>query len=168
MCNIITHFAGMMAVAAARDAGHLLLEPDQAAKLLVLMGHARSCPGHHTSVAHAEVCVLFQHTLAVLHCSSGLRYSSVDLVHIVTPQQHRCGNRTVFARTELQHTIATIGCCMAHTHACLCYCVLALCAVHCEQVCRSTKFLMLHIRDCGGMLASGEPCPYPWCGPCKV
>jgi hypothetical protein len=49
----------MLAVAAAREAGQLLLEPDQAAKLLVLMGHARSCPGHHTSTAHAEVRVLY-------------------------------------------------------------------------------------------------------------
>lgn len=35
------------------------------------------------------------------------------------------------------------------------------------EVCKSTKFLMLHLRDCRGVLASGEQCTLPWCAPCK-
>lgn len=35
------------------------------------------------------------------------------------------------------------------------------------EVCKSTKFLMLHIRDCRGVVASGEQCSLPWCAPCK-
>ncbi|CAM9536936.1 unnamed protein product [Phaeothamnion confervicola] len=65
------------------------LSPDQAAKLLVMMTHARSCPGRHSNPHHQEVC-------------------------------------------------------------------------------RSTKFLMLHIRDCSGSSADGAPCPQPWCRPCKA
>lgn len=34
------------------------------------------------------------------------------------------------------------------------------------QVCRSVKFLMLHLRDCDGRTRSGQPCPMPWCQPC--
>ncbi|CAM9285607.1 unnamed protein product, partial [Phaeothamnion confervicola] len=67
----------------------LTLEPSQAAKLLVLMCHARECPGLHKSKNHQEVC-------------------------------------------------------------------------------RSTKFLMLHIRDCSGSSADGALCPQPWCRPCKA
>lgn len=56
----------------------------QAARLMVLMGHARTCPGLHKSPEHAEVC-------------------------------------------------------------------------------RATKFLMLHIRDCDGKTLDGDSCSYPWC-----
>ena len=60
----------------------------QAAKLLVLIAHARTCPGHHLSRAHSEVC-------------------------------------------------------------------------------KSVKYLMLHIRDCNGTLHDGSECGFPWCRPCK-
>ncbi|CAN0026623.1 unnamed protein product, partial [Ectocarpus fasciculatus] len=63
------------------------LDSDQAAKLLVLMCHARHCPGNHRSARLAEVC-------------------------------------------------------------------------------RSVKFLMLHLRDCDGKTRNGDPCPMPWCEPC--
>eukprot|EP01040_Poterioochromonas_malhamensis_P006478 gene6478-6978_t len=36
-----------------------------------------------------------------------------------------------------------------------------------EEICRSTKFLMLHIRDCKGMDGQGRECQFPWCKPCK-
>lgn len=32
-----------------------------------------------------------------------------------------------------------------------------------RNVCHSTKYLMLHIRDCPGLLSNGEACPFPWC-----
>lgn len=35
------------------------------------------------------------------------------------------------------------------------------------EICRSTKFLMLHIRDCSGVDIHGRPCRFPWCLPCK-
>eukprot|EP00612_Vaucheria_litorea_P000053 CAMPEP_0171452744 /NCGR_PEP_ID=MMETSP0945-20130129/728_1 /TAXON_ID=109269 /ORGANISM="Vaucheria litorea, Strain CCMP2940" /LENGTH=409 /DNA_ID=CAMNT_0011977469 /DNA_START=24 /DNA_END=1250 /DNA_ORIENTATION=- len=38
------------------DDGSSQLDPIQAAKLLVLMGHARDCPGYHANARHAEVC----------------------------------------------------------------------------------------------------------------
>ena len=34
-------------------------------------------------------------------------------------------------------------------------------------MCKSVKYLMLHIRDCPGRLPDGSPCPFPWCRPCK-
>ena len=60
----------------------------QASKLLVLISHARTCPGYHKSPRHAEVC-------------------------------------------------------------------------------KSVKYLMLHIRDCPGKMADGTTCPFHWCQPCK-
>jgi hypothetical protein len=35
------------------------------------------------------------------------------------------------------------------------------------EICRSTKYLMLHIRDCNGTDVHGRPCQFPWCLPCK-
>lgn len=35
------------------------------------------------------------------------------------------------------------------------------------DVCKSTKFLMLHIRDCNGIDIYGNNCKFPWCLPCK-
>ena len=36
------------------------------------------------------------------------------------------------------------------------------------EICKSTKFLMLHIRDCNGTDVRGRgPCQFPWCQPCK-
>lgn len=35
------------------------------------------------------------------------------------------------------------------------------------DICRSTKFLMLHIRDCSGTDLRGRECQFPWCLPCK-
>merc|ERR1712129_630398 len=32
-----------------------------------------------------------------------------------------------------------------------------------RNVCHSTKYLMLHIRDCSGLLSNGDVCPFPWC-----
>lgn len=32
-----------------------------------------------------------------------------------------------------------------------------------RNVCHSTKYLMLHIRDCTGLLSNGDICPFPWC-----
>lgn len=32
-----------------------------------------------------------------------------------------------------------------------------------REVCMSTKFLMLHVRDCPGTTASFDVCPFPWC-----
>ena len=31
------------------------------------------------------------------------------------------------------------------------------------EVCRSTKYMMLHVRDCPGTTASFDVCPFPWC-----
>jgi transcription elongation factor Elf1 len=35
------------------------------------------------------------------------------------------------------------------------------------EICKSTKFLMLHIRDCKGIDIHGRECLFPWCKPCK-
>jgi hypothetical protein len=35
------------------------------------------------------------------------------------------------------------------------------------DICKSTKFLMLHIRDCKGLDIHGRECQMPWCQPCK-
>lgn len=35
------------------------------------------------------------------------------------------------------------------------------------DICKSTKFLMLHIRDCKGVDIHGRECQLPWCQPCK-
>jgi len=36
------------------------------------------------------------------------------------------------------------------------------------EICKSTKFLMLHIRDCNGVDVRGRgDCQFPWCQPCK-
>lgn len=35
------------------------------------------------------------------------------------------------------------------------------------EICKSTKFLMLHIRDCKGVDIHGRECLFPWCAPCK-
>ena len=32
-----------------------------------------------------------------------------------------------------------------------------------RDVCRSTKYMMLHVRDCPGTTATGDVCPFPWC-----
>lgn len=32
-----------------------------------------------------------------------------------------------------------------------------------RDVCHSTKYLMLHVRDCSGLLDNGDICPFPWC-----
>eukprot|EP00968_Pinguiococcus_pyrenoidosus_P022497 scaffold3274_cov244-Pinguiococcus_pyrenoidosus.AAC.9 len=64
------------------------LSPDKSSKLLILICHARTCPGKHRSKRHAEVC-------------------------------------------------------------------------------KSIKYLMLHIRDCSGRLPDGQSCPFEWCRPCK-
>lgn len=32
-----------------------------------------------------------------------------------------------------------------------------------RNVCHSTKYLMLHVRDCSGLLQNGDICPFPWC-----
>lgn len=68
--------------------GDGLLAQEEASKLLVLMCHARTCSGYHSSPKHAEIC-------------------------------------------------------------------------------RSTKFLMLHIRDCTGRDIHSRECKFPWCLPCK-
>lgn len=68
--------------------GDGLLAKEEASKLLVLMCHARTCTGAHSSEKHAEIC-------------------------------------------------------------------------------KSTKFLMLHIRDCKGIDIHGRDCQFPWCKPCK-
>jgi hypothetical protein len=36
-----------------------------------------------------------------------------------------------------------------------------------RDVCRSVKFLMLHVRDCSGFMSNGDPCPHPWCARCQ-
>jgi len=36
-----------------------------------------------------------------------------------------------------------------------------------SEICKSTKFLMLHIRDCDGTDVHGRECQFPWCSPCK-
>jgi TAZ zinc finger len=35
------------------------------------------------------------------------------------------------------------------------------------EICKSTKYLMLHIRDCNGTDMQGRDCQFPWCLPCK-
>lgn len=32
-----------------------------------------------------------------------------------------------------------------------------------DDVCRSTKWMMLHVRDCPGITPNGDMCPFPWC-----
>lgn len=32
-----------------------------------------------------------------------------------------------------------------------------------RNVCHSTKYMMLHVRDCSGLLSNGDVCPFPWC-----
>jgi len=32
-----------------------------------------------------------------------------------------------------------------------------------REICTSTKFLMMHVRDCSGKNDQGEPCIFPWC-----
>ncbi len=36
------------------------------------------------------------------------------------------------------------------------------------ELCRTVKFLMLHVRDCDGKTLDGEACAFSWCRPCKV
>lgn len=36
-----------------------------------------------------------------------------------------------------------------------------------RNVCHSTKYLMLHVRDCSGLLPNGDLCPFPWCRKAK-
>lgn len=36
-----------------------------------------------------------------------------------------------------------------------------------RNVCHSTKYLMLHVRDCSGLLPNGDICPFPWCRKAK-
>ena len=48
---------------------------------------------------------------------------------------------------------------MAHASTCPCNHKLTR---H-RDVCRSTKFMMLHVRDCPGTTASFDVCPFPWC-----
>jgi len=35
------------------------------------------------------------------------------------------------------------------------------------EICKSTKYLMLHIRDCNGVDVHGRECQFSWCFPCK-
>ena len=37
-----------------------------------------------------------------------------------------------------------------------------------SQVCLSTKYIMLHIRDCNGIDIHGRECKFSWCMPCKA
>lgn len=32
-----------------------------------------------------------------------------------------------------------------------------------QELCRSTKYMMLHVRDCPGTTATFDVCPFPWC-----
>jgi hypothetical protein len=48
---------------------------------------------------------------------------------------------------------------MAHASTCPCHHKLTK---H-REVCKSTKFMMLHVRDCPGTTASFDVCPFPWC-----
>jgi hypothetical protein len=32
-----------------------------------------------------------------------------------------------------------------------------------RDVCRSTKYMMLHVRDCPGTTSTFDVCPFPWC-----
>lgn len=32
-----------------------------------------------------------------------------------------------------------------------------------KEVCRATKYMMLHVRDCPGTTATCDVCPFPWC-----
>jgi hypothetical protein len=48
---------------------------------------------------------------------------------------------------------------MAHASTCPCKHKLTK---H-RDVCKSTKFMMLHVRDCPGTTASFDVCPFPWC-----
>jgi hypothetical protein len=36
-----------------------------------------------------------------------------------------------------------------------------------QAVCKSVKYLMLHVRDCDGRTLDGEVCGFSWCRPCK-
>lgn len=52
---------------------------------------------------------------------------------------------------------------MCHSRTCT--------GIHASQkhadICKSTKFLMLHIRDCNGIDIYGNDCKFSWCMPCK-
>jgi peptidoglycan hydrolase-like protein with peptidoglycan-binding domain len=48
---------------------------------------------------------------------------------------------------------------MAHASTCPCHHKLTR---H-RDVCKSAKFMMLHVRDCPGTTASFDVCPFPWC-----
>jgi len=61
-----------------------VLSEEHASKLLILMGHASTCPGHHKLEKHKDIC-------------------------------------------------------------------------------RSTKYMMLHVRDCPGTTSTFDVCPFPWC-----
>ena len=32
-----------------------------------------------------------------------------------------------------------------------------------RETCRSVKYMMLHVRDCPGITANNDVCPFPWC-----
>ncbi|KAG7353113.1 TAZ zinc finger domain protein [Nitzschia inconspicua] len=32
-----------------------------------------------------------------------------------------------------------------------------------QEICKSTKYMMLHVRDCPGTTATLDVCPFPWC-----
>jgi hypothetical protein len=100
----------------------------QAAKLLVLIAHARTCPGHHLSRSHSEVAFSESFGWIILFffffncaCVRGVIKALVQFFFLF-----------LFG-----------------------------------QVCKSVKYLMLHIRDCCGKTPDGSECGFPWCRPCK-
>jgi len=48
---------------------------------------------------------------------------------------------------------------MGHASTCPCH---HKCAKH-RDICRSTKYMMLHVRDCPGTTSTFDVCPFPWC-----
>lgn len=48
---------------------------------------------------------------------------------------------------------------MSHASTCPCH---HSSAEH-EEICKSAKFMMLHVRDCPGTTSTLDVCPFPWC-----
>jgi len=48
---------------------------------------------------------------------------------------------------------------MGHASTCLCQHK----SEKLKDVCRSTKYMMLHVRDCPGTTSTFDVCPFPWC-----
>ncbi len=73
--------------------------------------------------------------------------------------EHECFGQEYKGPTLSDDHAARLLVLMAHASTCPCRHKLTK---H-RDVCMSTKYMMLHVRDCPGTTASFDVCPFPWC-----